>query len=205
MSNLHGRRTATSFAAPCVAFLALVGVVAPARTARAEDDDEHTEHAHSHLALGFDLEGAVPVNIPQVNGNSVQGGGGFKVRVGEQIHLPFLRITPEVGYGYEHLWANDSDGTAYGWDMHRVLGGVRIGLGEILVPGVYGHLGYGWRDTGAADVGQANGLAYDLGVALDLHIIPHLGIGAHAEYAGIQAQPDTPQWLAFGLHADLVF
>jgi len=51
------------------------------------------------LALGFDLEGAFPVNLPVIDGNTIQGGGGgFKVRIGEQFHLrPRLRITPEAG------------------------------------------------------------------------------------------------------------
>jgi hypothetical protein len=70
---------------------------------------------------------------------------------------------------------------------------------------IYGHLGYGWRATGDPSVPSAGGFAYDLGGALDLHVIPHLGIGAHVELDGIESQPDTPQWLAFGLHADIVF
>jgi hypothetical protein len=194
-------RSTTVVAAASLAFLATA--VLP-RTARA-DRDAYDEHDRAHFALGFDLEGAIPINIPQVNGNSVQGGGGFKIRVGEQLRFPFMRITPELGYGYDHLWASDADGSAYAWDLHRVFAGVRLGLGEILVPSVYGHVGYGWRDTSAPDVGQAGGVTYDFGVALDLHIIPHFGIGVHAEYAGIESQPDTPQWLALGLHADLVF
>lgn len=38
------------------------------------------------LDLGVDLEGAVPLDLPRfVDGNNVQGGGGIKVRLGEQI------------------------------------------------------------------------------------------------------------------------
>jgi len=194
----------SAFAASSLAFV--VALALP-RIALADDDhgDHYDEHHASHLALGFDLEGAAPINIQQVNGNSVQGGGGFKVRIGEQLRVPFMRFTPEIGYGYDHLWASDGDGTAYAWDLHRVFGGLRLGFGELLVPNIYGHIGYGWRDTGAPDVGQSGGLSYDVGAALDLHIIPHFGIGAHLEYAGINSQPDTPQWLALGLHADLVF
>src|SRR5580698_5208133 len=41
------------------------------------------------LQLGFDLEGAFPVgvNVPG-NQNDLKGGGGFKVRVGEQFRFP---------------------------------------------------------------------------------------------------------------------
>src|ERR1700678_3645606 len=67
----------------------------PPRYAYYYPPDEEPPQA---LALGFDLEGAVPVNLPVLDGNNVQGGGGFKVRIGEQFKLrPRLRITPEVG------------------------------------------------------------------------------------------------------------
>jgi hypothetical protein len=54
-------------------------------------------------------------------------------------------------------------------------------------------------------VATASGLAFDGGFALDLHFIPHLGLGAHVEYAMIDAQPFTPHWLALGIHGDLAF
>ena len=71
------------------------------------------------LALGVDLEGAIPVNVPQVSGNNLTGGGGAKFRIGEQFHFPGFRFTPEVGYGYDHLFANDDQGNSYAWDLHR--------------------------------------------------------------------------------------
>ena len=159
----------------------------------------------SALNLGFDAEGAVPTSTPRfLSGNNLSGGSGFKVRVGDQIHMPRLRVTPEGGYAFDHLFASDAAGAAYAWDMHRFFGGVRVQFGRVLVPGFYGHLGYGWRDTGDPTVSQAGGLAFDAGFTLDLHIIPHFGFGAQAEYASIDAQPYAPQWVALGLHADLV-
>jgi hypothetical protein len=158
------------------------------------------------LELGADLEGAVPINIRNVNGNDVRGGGGFKVRVGETFRFRDLRVTPEIGYGFTHLFANDdNDEPAYDWNLHRAFAGVRFGFGRFIVPVVYGHVGYGWRATNDPIIPQASGLAYDAGVALDLHLIPHFGFGAHAEVAGIDSQPYTPQWIALGLHAELVF
>jgi hypothetical protein len=160
------------------------------------------------LELGFDLEGAVPVNLPRfLDGNDVEGGGGFKVRLGEQVHLQGgLGFTIEGGYAFDHLFASDDAGdVAYSWDMHRFFGGVRLAFGHVLVPVIYAHVGYGWRDTGDPTVPEAGGLAFDVGGALDLRIIPHLGLGAHVEYATIDAEPYAPQWVAFGLHADLYF
>jgi hypothetical protein len=54
-------------------------------------------------------------------------------------------------------------------------------------------------------VNQEGGLAVDVGGAIDLRVVPHLGIGAHVEYATIDAQPYAPQWIATGLHADITF
>jgi hypothetical protein len=137
-------------------------------------------------------------------GNSLGAGTGLKVRLGAQFHAPLLRFVPELAYGFEHFFAVDSGGTAYDWDTHRVIAGARLGLGEILVPVIYGHAGYGWRKTMDPTVPGAEGAAFDAGLALDLHLIPHVGLGVHAEYSTIDARPYVPQWLAFGVHADVV-
>jgi hypothetical protein len=117
--------------------------------------------------------------------------------------VPFVRITPEAGYGYTHLFAVSSGGTTFDWNAHRIIGGVRLGVGEIIVASIYGHAGYGWRETGDPTVSSAGGFTFDGGLALDLHVLPVVGFGAHAEYAYLDAQPYVPQWLAFGLHVSL--
>jgi len=44
------------------------------------------------------------------------------------------------------------------------------------------------------------------GLALDIHVIPHVGFGAHAEYASIgTGDGKSPEWLAFGLHLEIDF
>jgi hypothetical protein len=158
------------------------------------------------LALAADLEGAIPVNVPQfLDGNNLQGGAGFKVRIGERIRLaPGLHVTPEVGYGFDHLFASDDIGDAFSWDMNRVFAGARLSFGRILVPVLYAHVGYGWRNTGDPTVPQASGVAFDAGGALDLFVVPHFVFGAHLEYASIDAQPYTPQWVAIGAHAEVL-
>lgn len=186
-----------TFLAPKVALADRVVVV---------DETEEDREARSSLDIAFDGEGAVPLMDRRFqSGNDLSGGGGFKVRVGEQFRFPRLRFTPEIGYGFDHLFATDDVGSAYAWDMHRAFAGARLGFGRLVVPTFYGHLGYGWRDTGDPTVNQASGVAFDLGFALDFHFIPHLGFGAHVEYAAIDAQPYTPRWVALGLHADLAF
>lgn len=159
------------------------------------------------LEFGVDVEGAVPLNVPQfLDRNNLEGGGGFKLRVGEEVRLRGgMRLTPEVGYGYEHLFARDDIGDAYSWDMHRFFGGVRLAFGRFLVPVVYAHVGYGWRSTGDPTVPEAGGLAFDVGGALDLRVVPRFVIGAHIEYQAIDAEPYAPEWLALGLHMNLLF
>lgn len=168
---------------------------------------EPPPEAPSAVAIGLDLEGAVPINAPQLSdGNSLAGGTGIKVRIGEQIRLtPWLRFTPEVGYGYDHLFANNDDGTAYSWDMNRVFGGARLAFGRFIVPSIYGHVGYGWRTTGDPSVQAANGLAIDVGAALDIRIVRQVQFGVHTEWVTINAQPYAPDWLAMGAHIDLAF
>jgi hypothetical protein len=190
----------------------LAALLAP-KTARADrvvvieerGPDDYYEPRHQ-LDLAFDGEGAVPLMDRRFrDGNDLSGGGGFKFRVGDQIRFRRMRFTPEVGYGFDHLFATSVNNTSYDWDMHRMFAGARIGFGHHVVPTFYGHIGYGWRNTGDPTVSEANGVAFDLGFALDFHVVPHLGFGGYVEYAAIDAQPYTPRWLALGLHADVAF
>jgi len=160
--------------------------------------------------LGFDLEGVAPLNAPSYNGGpaAIGGGAGFKVRLGEEIRFPGtgVRLTPEVGYAYDHLWAADNLGNSYDWSMNRLIAGARLGFGRILVPSVYAHLGYGWRQTDAVYVtGQDGGLAFDVGGAIDLHVVPHVTFGVHLEYVQVSTNVDTPEWLAVGGHVNFLF
>jgi hypothetical protein len=148
----------------------------------------------------------VPLSAPTGDKDSLGSGAGFKVRLGYQFHIPILRITPEVGYGFAWFPGNGGGGTAYAWDVQRIFAGGRIGLGEVVVPSVYAHGGFGWRATPDPGVPDGSGLAFDVGLALDLHLIPHVGLGAHAEYASIgTGGGKSPEWLAFGLHIEIDF
>jgi hypothetical protein len=154
----------------------------------------------------MDFEGAVPLSVPQLDGNTLTGGGGFKVRAGEQIRLQGgMRFTPEIGYGYERLFASDDQGDAFDWDLHRLFAGARLGFGHFVEPIIYAHAGYGWQVTGDPNAQGNGGFAFDVGAALDFRIIPHIGFGAHVEYAAIDIQPDQVSWLALGVHGDILF
>lgn len=172
-----------------------------------ESREPDVYEGRSSFDLAFDGEGAVPLMDRRFqSGNDLSGGGGFKIRAGDQIRFPGMRFTIEGGYGYDHLFATtDNQTISYDWNMHRLFGGARIGFGHLVVPTFYAHVGYGWRDTADPTVAQASGVAFDTGFALDFHVVRHFGFGGHVEYAAIDAQPSAPQWLALGLHADVAF
>jgi hypothetical protein len=209
------RSFSASIAVSGLAGLAALLTASPARAdrviivERTEGDygDGYYYEPRHQLDIAVDGEGAVPLMDRRFqSGNDVAGGAGFKLRIGDQIRFRRMRITPEVGYGYDHLFATTDDGaTSYAWDMHRVFTGARIGFGHFVVPTFYGHIGYGWRNTGDPSVNEASGVAFDVGFALDFHVVPHFGFGGYVEYATIDAQPYSPQWVALGLHADVAF
>ena len=165
---------------------------------------EVEEEPRQSLNLGFDAEGVIPTTTPRfLSGNQLSGGSGFKFRIGDQIRFPRMRITPEGGFAFDHLFATDTAGASYAWDTSRFFGGVRLTFGRVVAPGFYAHVGYGWRNTGDPTIPQNGGLAFDTGFVLDFHVIRHVGFGAHIEYTSIDAQPYTPQWVALGLHVDV--
>jgi hypothetical protein len=157
--------------------------------------------------FGVDLEGAIPVNIaPLPNGNQLQGGSGVKLRFGDQIRLaPAFRLTAEGGYAYDYLFASSSYGNAYSWDVNRFFGGVRLAFGTVVVPSVYAHLGFGWRDNGDPRIANMTGFAADAGGTIDIRVSRRFQLGFHAEYATLDGIAYAPQWVAMGAHTDLTF
>ena len=146
--------------------------------------------------IGLDADGA----LPATGSNLLDGGGGFGIRLGSQLHLPLLRVTGEIGYGYERLFADKAPSD---WTTHRAFAGVRLGIGGLLVPFAFAHLGYGWRVTSDSSYG-GNGIALDGGVGLDVNL-GAIAVGGHVGYAFIDAQPSAPQWVILGLDGTLAF
>ncbi len=152
--------------------------------------------ALADTVIGVDAEGAIPTSPSAL----VSGGGGLGVRLGDQFHLPLMRLTVEAGYAYARLLENDAPSD---WTLHRVQLGGRVGLGEILVPFVFVHGGYGWRVTHDDSYG-GSGFAYDAGLGLDLNL-GVVALGVHGGYNHIDAQPVPPQWVSLGLDAAVIF
>ena len=166
------------------AALALTAWLANASSARAE------------TAIAGDLEVLVPLDL-----DDVSTAPAFGIRLGQQLHLPLITLTPELGFQY----APFGDGPT----IYRGIAGARVGIGEVLRFGVNAHIGFGHLSWELAGQDASNtGLTLDAGIFLDLTILPLIDIGVHMGYgrlAGDEEEGLEPvQWLAFGVHAALI-
>jgi len=149
-----------------------------------------SEAAIARVSIGADLD---PLVIPF---NGANNGVGVALRLGAQIRLPMIVLTPEL--------ALRADSFGSGPDIYRGLGGLRLGFGELLRPGVLAHIGAGSFSHGTD---KYTALSYDAGVFLDFTLLPLLDIGGHATYNYLAAGSSLPafDWGALGVHANLVF
>jgi hypothetical protein len=159
--------------------------------------------------LGIDGDATAIVSPASTDTNLNNYGAGFKLRFGDQFRLRYgLRLTPEVGWAFDHLFPAGSNGVDP-WNMNRVFAGVRLGFGRRVVPTIYAHLGAGFRTIGGPGTAElannTTGLAFDTGVAVDFYLTRHFAIGPHVEFVDIDTAPENPEWFAFGGHIDIVF
>ena len=165
--------------------------------------------ARADIALAGDVALGVPVD--QAPQRYLSTGAGFDLRGGYRFRIPYqsVAVIPELSVGYTDLGAH----------LVRVRPGLRVGIGRILVPYLYGHVGWGFtsfnplgaRDTtGTASFVGAHGLALDVGAGLDVTILRRLSVGAHVGYnvVNVGTTDRTPlswrsQWMSCGLSATL--
>jgi hypothetical protein len=131
----------------------------------------------------------------------VSSGWGFGFRLGSQLHAPLVAVTPELGFTY-HTFSGD-----VGAKVYRGIAGVRLGVGEVIRPGVFGHAGFGWRKLDLASQSETDSsFTYDVGAFLDFTLLPVLNIGVHGAYnqwtGGSQA---SFQFATVGVHGALIF
>lgn len=153
--------------------------------------------ARADIMVGADLDTVIPLESP------AKTGGGFSIRIGDQLHLPMVAITPELAFNYA------SFSEVYGPKVYRGLVGLRLAVGEVIRPGIFAHVGFGRYDLeipGAMPSGTA--LTYDGGISLDFTLLPLLNLGVHGAYnilAGDDGDRDRFRWLTVGAHLELVF
>jgi hypothetical protein len=152
--------------------------------------------ARADILIGVDLDAVEPLDSP------AEFGGGFAVRLGDQLHLPAIAITPELAFSYAKF------SEEYGPSIYRGMVGVRLGILELIRPGVYGHIGLGRYELDLpGEDPSGSDLTYDLGVVVDFTLLPLLNLGVHAAYNRLTGNDvrDDFEWLTFGVHAELVF
>jgi hypothetical protein len=140
-------------------------------------------YADSKTQIGGDLDMAFPIDS---SGNT---GAGFGIRLGQQWHVPLIALTPEIGFTYHGFSGDDAPST------YRGIAGLRLGIGEVLRIGPYGHLGYGHFTPahGSSD----NGFTYDVGGFLDITLLPFFDFGVHGGYTHVDVA-DVGGSFAFG-------
>ena len=152
-----------------------------------------TDTARADIVVGGDLDYAFPID------SAADSGPGFGLRLGNRTRLPALVLAPELAFTYHSLSGD------FGPNVYRGVGGLRLAIGEILRPGIFGHLGVGHlsADFAGRDVSHT-AFTYDAGAFLELTLLPLLNLGIHGAYNSLTGDADL-QWITAGLHVDLVF
>jgi hypothetical protein len=132
----------------------------------------------------------------KLSGRDAGFGGGGALRAGAQLDLVAITLIIEAGGSYHSFGGDDEIRVARG------LVGGEVRIGKILEPGLFAHVGLGHL----SGEGAYTAPTMDVGLALDLTLIPLVDIGAHVAYDALLATSDRRgfSWLTAGLHAALV-
>ena len=166
--------------------------------------------AAAELQLAVDLDAIFPVEdrLDEKTGFGVSGRLGYR--------LPARRcsmLVPELQLGYVNF-AEPSGADAINLSLMRVVGGLRAGVGTVLRPSAFAHIGYGRTALSEEDdpdffgsrggIGEENAFTWDVGLALDLTILPLLDVGVHGAYSSLDLD-ESLNWWSAGVHAALIF
>lgn len=136
-----------------------------------------------------------------IAGDDATSGAGVDLFFGPRLDLAILTLTTELSGGY-HDFGGTLDPTVY-----RLMAGGRLGIGVIIRPSVFAHLGVGHlrfdEPFGDGRDGRTN-LAGDVGAALDFTILPLVDLGVQASYNIIGGGDEPFDWLQAGVHVTFV-
>jgi hypothetical protein len=189
------------------AFLALPAVLLVASEARAD------------IVVGAGVGVAVPISAQGYNaGVAVDG------RLGYEFSFTPISLAIEAAGGYTTMPAEAlAPGTAGAIALSnakiaRIMGGLKLGVGKLVVPFIAAHAGYGWltQDAGGVDVSD-KGFAMDAKLGFDIRPINLISLGVNGGYnllTGRQAAQvgattigaaGSLNYLSFGVQAALAF
>lgn len=161
--------------------------------ARADDDKGASKF--TDIAIAVDLDYATAIE------SFGASGAGFGIRTGLQLHVPFVVLTPEIGFTH-HRFGGDGEPS-----ISRGILGMRAAIGEIFRLGAFGHIAYASLDAEPPYSLEArSGLSYDLGIFFDFTLLPLFDIGVHAAYNQVTADGalDAFHFVTAGAHVALI-
>jgi hypothetical protein len=158
-------------------------------TASDRDDARDRGNTRTHIAVDFDFGSAL-------SEPGTSSGGGGALRLGQELDLALISLTPELGGSY-HGFGGDAETRIY----TGFLGG-RLAVGKIIEPAAFAHLGVG-RVEGTE---SRTAPVMDGGLAIDLTLLPLIDLGVHGAYNVMFPRDDgnSLKWVTLGAHAALV-
>lgn len=187
--------------ASCGLFSAATLLIAPAVLADDEghysdsrdegdrDESDERDDSNTNIALDFDFGAAL-------DQAGTKSGGGGALRIGQELDLFLISLTPELGGSY-HAFGGDDETRIY----KGFLGG-RLAIGKIVEPSIFAHAGVarvqGFESRTAPTL--------DGGLALDFTLLPLIDLGVHGAYNVILPRDDgsSLEFVTLGAHAALV-
>jgi hypothetical protein len=150
-----------------------------------------SQEARAGVFLGAEFDGGAGFGMPP----HTTIGPGFLATFGYRFGLGPVFLQPEIQGGYSVFPGADTPP-----HVARVLGGARFGLGGLVQPQLFAHVGGGF--TGA----PGSGPAIDGGIALAFKLIPVFSFGVQGAYnVVLDTGNATMKWLSFGVHVGLEF
>ncbi len=142
-------------------------------------------------------------NLVAALGEDQGEGIGVDIYLGKRFDLKVLTLDAELSGGVQALSGEPE------LRAQRLVAGGRVGLGAVIRPIAFAHLGVG-QVSYEPPVGSRltrSGLAADVGVGLDFTLLPLLDIGVHASYNVIELRDrdDAFKSVVAGGHLTLVF
>jgi hypothetical protein len=138
-----------------------------------------------------------------VMGDDAGNGAGLDIYFGPRLDLAILTLTTEIKAGF-HDFGGPLDPTIY-----RGMVGGSVGIGALLRPSLFAHIGAGHLRTddrfGVDRDGRTN-LTTDFGAALDVTILPLVDLGIHGSYNVLAGDDENEpfEWLQAGAHVTFV-
>jgi hypothetical protein len=189
LSTISGKLGLSLLAATCLSIAGPAQADEDSRDEGARESRRDRDTSKTHIAADFDFNSAV--NAPEID-----AGGGGALRLGQELDLFLVSLTPELGGSYHGFSGEDRTKLYAGF-----LGG-RFAVGKIIEPSLFGHVGVGRLDG----LETRTAPLLDGGLAIDFTLLPLLDLGVHGAYNVLLLRGDAQafKFVTLGAQAALV-